>query len=255
MSRSEKAGGLVAEAFRDCPQQYNYVSCVNTALLKVWSSARGRQEEDLKLPRFSKHAVEYASGNPPPPGVDMKKYVEAVKAAASEALATVLYFEFVLETPLTIHTRWPYLPLEIGIAWHPVLNVPYIPASSLKGALRAAAAGRICGMEPSEAFGTTSAEGRLIVFDAYPVQWEKPVEPDVITPHYREASGEIDETSASPTPLVYPVVPPGTKFAVLIASGDDLNRCAAELLNYVERALAKGLGAKTAVGYGVFKRA
>ncbi len=41
------------------------------------------------------------------------------------------------ETPLAAHLRNPYMPLEIGLAWHPLFNAPYIPATTLKGALRA----------------------------------------------------------------------------------------------------------------------
>ncbi|MEL9991503.1 MAG: type III-B CRISPR module RAMP protein Cmr6 [Thermoproteus sp.] len=245
--REEQRGERAANLFAECQGPYNYVSCVVKAFM-----GGGWKEE---FPQFSRAAVVHAYNAPPPPGVDLKRYVEEVRRAAEGAFKAALYFEFVLETPLTIHVRWPYLPLEIGVAWHPLFNVPYVPASSLKGALRAAAAGKICGMEPHEAFGTVKHEGKLVVFDAYPVEWQKPVEPDVVTPHYKEVAEEVDETSASPTPLVYPVVPAGTKFALLIGSREDIRGCAAELLNFVESALRRGLGAKTSVGYGVFRKA
>lgn len=245
--REEQKGGGAADLFAECQGPYNYVSCV----VKAFVGGGWREE----FPQFSRAAVLHAYNTPPPPGADLKRYVEEVKRAAVDALTAALYFEFVLETPLTIHVRWPYLPLEIGVAWHPLLNVPYVPVSSLKGALRAYATGKICGMEPHEAFGTVGHEGEIVVFDAYPVEWQKPLEPDVVTPHYKEVSGKIDETSASPTPLVYPVVPAGTKFALLIGSRRDISSCATELLNFVESALRRGLGAKTSVGYGVFRKA
>ncbi|ACB39509.1 CRISPR-associated RAMP protein, Cmr6 family [Pyrobaculum neutrophilum V24Sta] len=244
--------------FSSCAGDYNVVSCVNLAFLEA-SRDLARQNIRLRIPEFSRWAVLTLHQRPPQMWDQVKRYLELVYAAARGAFQNVFKFEFSLETPLTIHTRWPYLPLEIGIAWHPILNVPYIPASSLKGALRAAAPEPVCDFTKAELFGTAQEEGLLVVFDAYPTGG-KAVRPDVVTPHYREVEGEIAETQASPVPLVFPTVPPGTKFQFMVGilprdekREVDYKKCEMELFDAVKKTLVRGLGAKTAVGYGVFK--
>ncbi len=64
------------------------------------------------------------------------------------------------ETPLAVHLRNPYMPLEIGLAWHPLFNAPYIPATTLKGAFRAGARRGACGLPPADLFGYVGQGGR-----------------------------------------------------------------------------------------------
>ncbi|MEM1694829.1 MAG: type III-B CRISPR module RAMP protein Cmr6, partial [Ignisphaera sp.] len=61
-------------------------------------------------------------------------------------------------------------------------------------------------------FGDTEYSSDVVFLDAYPVgcEGENLVEADVITPHYNEVTGRIDEARSSPTPLVFPVLAPGT---------------------------------------------
>lgn len=243
-----------------CNGDYNLISCANISF--VYSIADvirkvGNPSDVDFIPEFSRRATMKLYGSPPMARPDeVGKYVDFVFNAARNSFGAAFKYEFSLETRLTIHTRWPYLPLEIGISWHPILNVPYIPASSLKGAVRATSPEKVCGMDRAELFGTVEEEGVLVFFDAYPVRWERLVEPDVLTPHYREIEGEISEVQARPTPLVFPTVPPGTRFAFVVGirRGEVPNNCAVELLEMLRGALTRGLGAKTAIGYGTFKR-
>jgi len=125
---------------------------------------------------------------------EVERYIRALFDAVSRASAMAFKYEFTLETPLTMHTRWPYLPLEIGLAWHPILNVPYIPASSIRGAARAAAVSPPCGIEPEDLFGTTE-EGDLIFTDVYPARWERLSEP---VPLQRDRQRNLRSPSAAP---------------------------------------------------------
>jgi CRISPR-associated protein Cmr6 len=257
--KSKKLEEEVAKVVRGalarlCSDSYNVVSCFNLAFLESMREAAGL---GLKPPQFSREAVAYLYEKPPVhlrPEV-VRRYVEAVMEVAKSVFRPVYRFEFTLETRLVIHTKWPYLPLEIGISWHPIFNIPYIPATSLKGALRAALPNSVCGLEKDALFGTQSAEGRLIVFDAFPIKWDRLVEPDVVTPHYKEVGGNIHEAAADPIPLVYPTVGSGTVFVFIVGieGGEANSSCATELFNVVKEALRVGLGAKTAVGYGIFK--
>ncbi len=177
-----------------------------------------------------------------------------------------------LESRLLVHTRSPTLPLDISLAWDPVLNLPYIPASTVKGVVRSYLTMNNVTVEGLSVDDLLGEAGRLahvgyiVFFDAYPVGCERTlVEPDVITPHYSEVEGRVDETSVEPRPIVFPTIAPGTTiyFPVAVnvnlarrlkekgkvaklAEGDTVNK----VLEYVQRALEMGIGAKTSIGYG-----
>ena len=152
-------------------------------------------------------------------------------------------------------------PLETGFTWHRTLGVPYLPASSIKGMMRAwllywlkdeAMANQL--------FGDTATVGvgRLIVFDALPESTPK-LEVDIMNPHYSPYYADPTKPPAdyySPVPVNFLPVAPGQWFEFALApvqgrgTGADLSR-GAELL---QEALAiLGCGGKTAVGYGVFE--
>jgi CRISPR-associated protein Cmr6 len=88
-------------------------------------------------------------------------------------------------------------------------------------------------------------EGALVTTDALPTS-SAAVEPDVITPHYKEP--DIREDRAEPTPLVFPVVKPGATFDFFVASRSIEARCTKEIYSLIMEALAEGLGAKTRLG-------
>ncbi|MEM4439750.1 MAG: hypothetical protein QW680_14080, partial [Pyrobaculum sp.] len=113
-------------------------------------------------------------------------------------------------------------------------------------------------------FGAAERTGEAIVLDAYPVEAPREVanhrgtraaaqasgarlvEPDIINPHYREDI--LAEHKVSPTPLVYPVVPIGAKFKVILWARQSKDiEC---LANIATKTLEEGIGARVTVGYG-----
>ncbi|RLF18243.1 MAG: type III-B CRISPR module RAMP protein Cmr6 [Thermoprotei archaeon] len=147
---------------------------------------------------------------------------------------------------------------ETGLEFDPYLNTPIIPASSIKGALRAAYEYVKEESWPSadDVFGRGGEQGQvgsLIFTDAYPV---KPglqgmiLYPDVLTPHYSRGGEEIlRECGWEPTPLPYLSIAPQTTFGFIVASRR--NKLSEENFSrVVKTALSLGLGGKSCVGYG-----
>ena len=164
---------------------------------------------------------------------------------------------------------------EVGLAWDHVLDLPYIPGSSLKGAMRASAEALLGDEYKSvveAVFGSRSSSGCIEVFDAYPV--EAPgnlLDLDVVTPHYYKG-GEVKESEleAQPVPVVHLSVAPGVAFHFIVA-----HRCPESVLRGLSTAfhnklrikasgpgavaallivaLFSGVGARTGKGYGVFR--
>ncbi len=155
-------------------------------------------------------------------------------------------------------------PLENGFVFHPTLGLPYLPASGLKGAVKAfwtqwhlAAADA----QTKRIFGEGSGAGSAIFFDMLPVG---PVHlaAEVMTPHYGPwyQNGEAPGDWHSPTPIPFIAVEEGAEFQISFAprvkaipqTSEWTTDCAA-LEDVVKSALCfTGLGAKTAVGYGRF---
>ena len=159
---------------------------------------------------------------------------------------------------LLIHVRSPFMPLEIGLAWHPYLNLPFIPASSLKGALRSymeRSGRRICGLGVEELLGSKISASRIVFFDALPVGCRGSlIEADVLTPHYPEAQGVVDEARVKPNPIVFPTVSVGVRFRFVVGvrgvDASNLPCLVKELPSLLGEAFEHGLGAKTSIGYG-----
>jgi len=201
-----------------------------------------RREEHPLSTRLGGHYAAVLHLYRQPPRVaseEVERYVQALFETVSRTSVMAFKYEFTLETPLTIYAKWPCFSLEMGLAWHPILN----------------AVSPLCGIKPEDLFRTAEEEGDLIFTDAYPTRWERLVEPDVITPHYREAAGEISEAQARPVPLVFPVVPAGTTFTFVVAFRQKVGQeCWGETLRWLQQVLTRGLGAKTQLSYGVFRR-
>lgn len=181
-------------------------------------------------------------------------------------------------------------PLENGFSWHPVLGVPYLSGSSIKGLVRAwveswqfedsdleettlkqARSARLFDWFGSDSTSpdAKSDTGKLIFFDAIPY---KPVRlaGDIMTPHmgkwYAEG-GEIESTESSgdvipadwhsPKPIHFLAAKEPVflfSFAArneLFVDEIDLDEVMQCLCDALEWI---GAGAKTAVGYGQFYR-
>lgn len=152
---------------------------------------------------------------------------------------------------------------EVGLAFDPVLNVPCIPGSSLKGAARAAAqvpfkGDRLLDKDAVKAlFGSPAQVGTLHFNDAYPVKAGVEgyvILPDVLTPHYSRGEDMLREDEAKPVPVIYPSLAPGTTFRFVIGTPRGLEKAKMEgILVTIVAALKLGVGAKTSLGYGVFQ--
>ncbi len=175
-------------------------------------------------------------------------------------------------------------PVENGFTWHQTLGVPYLPASGVKGLLRAwveewmehaddmqreQRIGRWFGASSDKQ--SESSAGHLIFFDALPMTAVTLVA-EVMTPHmgqWYEKGGklgskkELADTAPAdwhaPVPVPFLAVGKGTEFRFMIAprmtgqaeidklSAQDCKEAMQELINALQWL---GAGAKTATGYG-----
>lgn len=161
-------------------------------------------------------------------------------------------------------------PTEAGFIWHWTLGVPYLPGTSLKGALRAWLTHWKKGEadQINELFGEadSSGQGRLIIFDALPItSSELKLELDVMNPHYAPYYDKMDDPNVlqisppadyyAPIPVFFLTVAPGQPFEFIVAPTPGLGtpeNVEAGVALLEEALTTIGVGAKTAVGYGVF---
>jgi len=273
----------VKRALRLSPEDNVYSAVAREIVERVVGCSKEKQrkkEKEFKLTEFSKEVAVELSQAYSCESESVKKLLgeaskklDEVYESAAKHFDVVCKVELVALSRIAVHTRNPYMPLEIGVAWHPYLNLPYVPSTTIKGALKSYLetcedSQRICGYEKKELanilFGTTDQRGHLLFTDALPVgcrekegKDDRPslVEPDIVTPHYSEIEGVIDEVQAKPKPLVFPTIARGTKLKLVVALRDVKNaQClASELPNLISKAFELGLGAKTRLGYGVLK--
>ena len=151
-------------------------------------------------------------------------------------------------------------PVENGFAWHPTLGTPYLPGSSIKGAVGAWARLDASPPAPCETvkrlFGDAGSVGGICFLDAVPIAPVR-LDSDVMTPHY---AGWTEENPPgdwrSPTPIPFLVTAAGTAFLFGIIPGGDVSDEGPDVvMSWLRSALTwSGGGAKTAVGYGRFAR-
>ena len=169
---------------------------------------------------------------------EMNTWLEELKVALVRLGYSVVEVEIKVATRAIIGAseKFGQLPFEVGLCFDPLLNLPFIPASSIKGAIRDAYIRLVAkdlqkkGKREDEAykeaeneadylFGSAGSEGAhvsLVGFtDAYPVgagDGGYLLHPDVLTPHYPRVRTELD---VQPTPIVHMVIAPGTTFKFL----------------------------------------
>ena len=180
--------------------------------------------------------------------------------------------------------------LEVGISWDYVIDVPFIPASSIKGCVRSFVelycnecddiVGKLFGLG-----GEGGVAGLLIFLDAYPIKAGEPpiegrdgrlrgfLEPDIVTPHYFSGGKAIDfEYNVRPVQVPQVCIARGTVFRFIVGiepssdaieslnklletlggskSGSNPGSATLALLKHVFR---YGIGARTSRGYGLFE--
>jgi CRISPR-associated protein Cmr6 len=182
-------------------------------------------------------------------------------------------------------------PQETSMTLHHIYGIPYIPGSAIKGVTRhwavlkfadnnrkdneefedaikriaeALERGNDLNIEVEkitfkdliEIFGTQEKQGKVIFFDAYPVG-EIKLKIDIMNPHYPKyySEGHPPTDWQNPVPIKFLTIE-RTKFEFYLASKskDDRDK---NLLNKAKKLLSEalkthGIGAKTALGYGIF---
>lgn len=112
-------------------------------------------------------------------------------------------------------------------------------------------------MQPLRAaFGTTASAGKVIFFDAVPVNPEKlALDLDVMNPHYSQyyqGGNTPPADSLNPVPVFFFTIAPGSAFLFAVASKDSDLVQKAQV--WLQRALCEmGVGAKTTAGYGLWR--
>jgi CRISPR/Cas system CMR subunit Cmr6 (Cas7 group RAMP superfamily) len=145
-------------------------------------------------------------------------------------------------------------PLELGLSLHHVYGFPILPASSLKGLAKASGEGE--GLAAN--YGEPDRAGGVTLLDGLPAEvWR--VQLDVMTPHaprwYRRERDRLPDDTDNPIPISFLSVASGSRFEVgMIARNPErADEALAAVVEDLRRGLhERGLGAKTAAGYGVF---
>ncbi|MFP3265200.1 MAG: type III-B CRISPR module RAMP protein Cmr6 [Acidilobus sp.] len=156
-----------------------------------------------------------------------------------------------------------HLIFEVGINYDEILDVPYIPGSTIKGILRSNLY-ELTGDEGNEIFGDKEREGSVIVSDAYPIG-EKLFVGDIVNPHYYQGGKPVrTEYDVNPVPILHLAIRENVKFRFLIGVdkraklskiGEKLNvRNAVELVSsLLLYSMKTGLGARSTKGYNFFE--
>ena len=166
-------------------------------------------------------------------------------------------------------------PLENGLTFDRVVGVPYLPATALKGLCRAASQfldengvdERLRYLGARNSCPTSADErrqrGAVCFLDGYPREPPR-LEVDVLTPHYkrhydaiardRRGDGPVDWDS--PNPVEFLTVAAGTRFLIRLLCDASVAHERQRALEWTWKHLSEGLqlmglGAKTAVGYGL----
>ncbi len=154
---------------------------------------------------------------------------------------------------------------ETDMTLHHIYGIPYIPGSAIKGALKHWAEDEKQKKELiDKIFGKQDYRGDLIFLDAFPVS-EVTLAMDIMNPHYPDYYGgnKYPTDCQNPNPIPFLTIE-DTKFRFVFLCAKK-NENANNYLDKIVEWLGtdndqskgvfqtKGIGAKTAVGYGYFK--
>lgn len=184
----------------------------------------------------------------------INNYIEPLIKDIKDALRSTR-FTYILEIEATTKSRLlinmasglGQTVFEVGINIHPLFSIPYIPSSSIKGALRSYI--HRYSREKERVFGNTEMMGDILILDAYPIKFEKRLlDGEITTPIYGSDDTTIEEHKAKPNPVIYPCIAKGVTFKFIVAVRNHELRD--EITNYFYNMLKEGIGAKTLLGYG-----
>lgn len=188
-------------------------------------------------------------------------------------------FEVVLKSPLIIGLGNAH-PTERGFTFHWTLGIPYIPAESIKGVVRLAYLveraleddsffaswaskdqdfwsylARPFGREEKD--GKGAERGKVVFLDALPVDVPH-LTLEITTCHYTDYYSERrgPTEDQSPNPLPFLAVAPGARYKFTYLVHGEISQDEQEVLDRVfMTAISEyGIGAKTALGHGRFKK-
>lgn len=149
---------------------------------------------------------------------------------------------------------------ETGITLHHIYGFPYIPASAIKGITNHYAQDKGYDIEQSgtkhkqwydDIFGNTKQQGKITFFDAMPLTPPK-LKPDIMNVHYPKyyGEGQAPTDTQNPVPILFLTVEE-TKFQFMLGCKEENKNLLKTAIDWLKNALEqKGIGAKTAVGYG-----
>jgi CRISPR-associated protein Cmr6 len=269
------------------PNLWSYISLAGRDVMK--KSKEGEMAEEKRV------ILEYIINRASLPSEEIKKILESTLQALLGCGYEVRRVKIKALSQALVGGSEAFgeIPFEVGLYFDPILNVPYIPGSTIKGAVRAGVFDLMLNWKTSEEeaekraevevkrlFGDNKCAGLIGFTDAYPIEKGENgylLYPDVMTPHYK--SNTATELDVSPTPIIYLTIAPGTKFQFYmffkrergsgeskrqLTVGDSKNSDLAEnpipdpnRLGILDRGLLysfyRGVGAKTSVGYSRFE--
>jgi CRISPR type III-B/RAMP module RAMP protein Cmr6 len=154
---------------------------------------------------------------------------------------------------------------ETSMTLHHVYGIPYIPASTIKGVLRhylneledgKKHIEKIFGESDTVSSTKRPVRGTCVFFDAFPLTAPR-IELDVMTPHYPDYyTGDKPPADwQSPNPIHFLTIGKGTRFRFIVGTPGLDDAMKGTLRKWLEEALQhRGMGAKTAVGYGYWEK-
>lgn len=145
---------------------------------------------------------------------------------------------------------------DVGIKLDHIYGVPFIPASSLKGAFRKYIEEKFISRDNliEALFGTEDKKGALIFFDSYPEKFQ--IKEDIVSEHYKEYYSGVKAPSdfAKLDIVKFPVIKEKSVFNMYVLKIGNLEKeninIEEELKKFIN---AEQIGAKKSVGYGLMK--
>ncbi|HPD81388.1 MAG TPA: type III-B CRISPR module RAMP protein Cmr6 [Spirochaetales bacterium] len=205
----------------------------------------------------------------------LHKNLQAYLLSFPEQDYEVIELKATTKTPLITGIGQTH-PNEVSMVFDYMLGIPYIPASSIKGLLRFTTVkkeindnikkynnvkeGKIDDESIAEIqyyFGGQSNEGSVVFLDAYPQNIPN-LHIDIMNPHYGEYYQDAKPPAdyLEPTPKKFLTVAPNTIFifrVIINKHKKNYENIKQIIKTILEQALTKeGIGAKTALGYGIF---
>lgn len=152
-------------------------------------------------------------------------------------------------------------PLENSIRLDHCTGLPYIPSSSIKGVAKLAAefnetTGKRSTDKEAVIFGSQENIGKVQFWDGFPVGIPA-LKIDIMNNHFPDyysdkTSAPSDDMNPNPVPFIVVDAESEFYFPIVTTKEDLLHRA----VDFLKSALSEwGVGAKTSVGYGIFKDA